>query len=408
MIYKEAKLGDYIDILSGFAFKTKDFVAKGVPIIKIKNISPPSVTLDDLTYVSYEIAEKQKKFILSYDDVLIAMTGSHINQWASVVGRVARVKYNDKTLLNQRVGKITIKENVEADINYIYYFLSQDEIKIKLAAKAGGAANQANISPTHIKELNFPCPNYDTQKKIANILKSYDDLIENSQKQIKLLEEAAQRLYKEWFVDLHFPGYENVKIVDGVPEGWLTTTVDSFIKLQSGYAFKSNSFDNTGKYKIVTIKNVQDGAFDEENVNRIIEIPSKMPPHCKLNEGDTLLSLTGNVGRICTVIGDNYLLNQRVAKIVSDYPCYAYYLFRSKKMFHDMNNLANGAAQQNLSPIRTGQMQILKPSDDILLMFEEMAKSLMYKKILLNKSIVTAKQARDRLLPKLMSGEIEV
>lgn len=145
MIYREAKLGDYIDILSGFAFKTKDFVEKGVPIIKIKNISPPSVTLEELSYVSNEVAEKQKKFVLSYGDVLIAMTGSHINQWASVVGRVARVKYNDKTLLNQRVGKITIKDDAEADINYIYYFLSQDEIKIKLAAKAGGAANHNAI-----------------------------------------------------------------------------------------------------------------------------------------------------------------------------------------------------------------------------------------------------------------------
>ena len=150
MNYKEELLGDYINILSGFAFKTKDFVDKGIPIIKIKNISPPCVTLDDLTYVSNEVAEKQKKFILSYDDVLIAMTGSHINQWASVVGRVARVKYSDKTLLNQRVGKITIKDNAEADINYIYYYLSQDKVKIELAAKAGGAANQANISPVHI------------------------------------------------------------------------------------------------------------------------------------------------------------------------------------------------------------------------------------------------------------------
>ena len=287
-------------------------------------------------------------------------------------------------------------------VKYAFDILQRDCKKI-----SQGTA-QDNLSWKKLSTIKFPAPDIEIQDKIVSILSVYDDLIENNKKQIKLLEEAAQRLYKEWFVDFRFPGYENVKIVDGVPEGWLTTTVDSFIKLQSGYAFKSNSFDNTGKYKIVTIKNVQDGAFDEENVNRIIEIPSKMPPHCKLNEGDTLLSLTGNVGRICTVIGDNYLLNQRVAKIVSDYPCYAYYLFRSKKMFHDMNSLANGAAQQNLSPIRTGQMQILKPSDDILLMFEEMAKSLMYKKILLNKSIVTAKQARDRLLPKLMSGEIEV
>ena len=207
MIYEEKKLGDYIDIFSGFAFKTKDFVDIGIPIIKIKNICPPHVSLDDLTCVSEEVAEKQKKFILDYDDVLIAMTGSHINQWTSVVGRVARVKYTNKTLLNQRVGKIVVKDNTAADINFIYYYLSQDKVKIELASKAGGAANQANISPSHIKNLLFPCPTIGIQSKISNILRSYDDLIENNQKQIKLLEEAAQRLYKEWFVDLHFPGH---------------------------------------------------------------------------------------------------------------------------------------------------------------------------------------------------------
>lgn len=133
-----------------------------------------------------------------------------------------------------------------------------------------------------------------------------------------------------------------------------------------------------------------------------------MPPHCKLQEGDSLLSLTGNVGRVCTVIGDNYLLNQRVAKIVSEYPCFSYCLFRSDKMFHDMNNLANGAAQQNLSPIRTGQLRIIKPDDETILKFEQMVKPILNKKNILNRDILIAAQARNRLLPKLMNGEIEV
>lgn len=290
---------------------------------------------------------------------------------------------------------------------FLYYVLSQDSFFDFMMAGSNGTKMPRGDKKT-IPEFLIPDFDINEQIRISDILSAYDGLIENNQKQIKLLEEAAQRLYKERFVDLHFPGYEDVKIVDGLPEGWIYTTVDSFIKLQSGYAFKSNSFDNKGKFKIVTIKNVQDGKFDGNNVNRIVEIPAKMPSHCKLIEGDALLSLTGNVGRICTVIGSDYLLNQRVAKIESDYPCYAYYLFSSKKMFHDMNNLANGAAQQNLSPIRTGQMQILKPSKDILLRFEEMTKPLIDKKILLNKSMITTTEARDRLLPKLMSGEIEV
>ena len=334
----------------------------------------------------------------------------------TVIARITPCLQNGKRFYCQNIGTgfgsteylVFRPKNDSVDSKYLYYFMMTDFIKLSMINSMTGATGRQRVNNDVFNNIEVCFPDINIQRKIGEILSSYDNLIENNQKQIKLLEEAAQRLYKEWFVDLRFPGHEDVEIVDGLPEGWNYTTVHSFIKLQSGYAFKSKSFDNTGKFKIVTIKNVQDGKFDGNNVNRIVEIPTKMPSHCKLIEGDTLLSLTGNVGRICTVIGSDYLLNQRVAKIASDYPSYAYYLFSSKKMFHDMNNLANGAAQQNLSPIRTGQMQILKPSEDILLRFEEMTKPLIDKKILLNKSMITATQSRDRLLPKLMSGEIQV
>ena len=334
----------------------------------------------------------------------------------TVIARITPCLQNGKRFYCQNIGTgfgsteylVFRPKDDSVDSKYLYYFMMTDFIKLSMINSMTGATGRQRVNNDVFNNIEVCFPDINIQRKIGEILSSYDNLIENNQKQIKLLEEAAQRLYKEWFVDLCFPGHEDVEVVDGLPEGWNYTTVHSFIKLQSGYAFKSKSFDNTGKFKIVTIKNVQDGKFDGNNVNRIVEIPTKMPSHCKLIEGDTLLSLTGNVGRICTVIGSDYLLNQRVAKIASDYPSYAYYLFSSKKMFHDMNNLANGAAQQNLSPIRTGQMQILKPSEDILLRFEEMTKPLIEKKILLNKSMITATQSRDRLLPKLMSGEIQV
>lgn len=307
------------------------------------------------------------------------------------------------TVFESHLIRVRLLEDANPSFYYYYFRSALSPIKSIVSQCA-----QAGIRGSDLQELCVLYPPKKTQDRIASVLEQYDNLIENNQKQIKLLEEAVQRLYKEWFVDLHFPGYEDVKIVDGVPEGWTCTTLDSFIKIKSGYAFKSNSFDNNGKFKIVTIKNVQDGEFDGNKVNRIVEIPANMPDHCNLVEGDILLSLTGNVGRICTVIGSDYLLNQRVAKISSEYPCYTYCLFSSEKMFHDMNNLANGAAQQNLSPIRTGQLQVLKPNEEFLIMFEEMTKPLMHKKILLNKAIIAATQARDRLLPKLMSGEIEV
>lgn len=228
MSYPLEKLLSHIEILSGYAFKSKDFRDTGVPVIKIKNVTPPFVTLEDLSFVSKEIAQAQSKFQLKYGDVLIALTGSHINQMASVVGRVARVKYHVPSLLNQRVGKIIAIDPDDIDIDYVYYFLSQNEIKIKLASKAGGAANQANISPSDVKNLEIPFPDIALQRRIASVLLAYDNLIENNQKQIELLEDATQRLYKEWFVDLRFPGYEDTPIVDGVPEGWEKGTIISF------------------------------------------------------------------------------------------------------------------------------------------------------------------------------------
>lgn len=256
--------------------------------------------------------------------------------------------------------------------------------------------------------IEVPIPPLSTQHCIANILSRYDSLIENYQKQIKLLEEAAQRLYKEWFVDLHFPGHENTNIVDGVPEGWEKKPVKTIIELQSGYAFKSSAFMEDGIYKIVTIKNVKDGAFDGENVSKIASIPEKMPKHCILEDGDILLSLTGNVGRVCIVNGKNYLLNQRVAKLKSAYKAYTYCLFRSRDMFIEVNNLANGAAQQNVSPIRIGEMKILIPEKKWLDDFERTVSNYILGIITLQSQIRFLTEARDRLLPKLMSGEIAV
>ena len=398
MSYKKEKLGDYIDILSGFAFSTKDFVEKGVPIIKIKNINPPSVTLDDLTYVSNEIAEKQKKFILSYDDVLIAMTGSHINQWASVVGRVARVKYNDKTLLNQRVGKIIVKENAEVDINYIYYFLSQDTVKIELAAKAGGAANQANISPTHIKELVFPCPNFDTQKKIANILESYDDLIENNQKQIKLLEEAAQRLYKEWFVDLRFPGHEDVAIIDGVPEGWRIGTIDEVVEYHDKKRKPLSSMQRVnfkGKYRYYGAAGILD----------YVEKYIFDGTYLLLGEDGSVITTAGNP--VLQYVTGKFWVNNHAHVLTGKGVFTTEFLYM---MFKKMGiaDVVTGVAQPKISQARLSSKKIIIPVDNIVIQFQNRTKAFFDKILILEKQIELSKQARDRLLSKLMSGEIEV
>lgn len=288
---------------------------------------------------------------------------------------------------------------------FVYYLMKNNETRF-IGSQKGAAI--PHVTPALLYDVDAFLPPLEIQQKIAGILSAYDDLIENNRKQIKLLEETAQKLYKEWFVKLNFPGHENVKIVDGVPEGWSFERIDNFIELLNGFAFKSDSFDNEGKYKIITIKNVQDGAFDSFNVNRVKDVPSKMPDWCNLEIGDILLSLTGNVGRVCLVTSENCLLNQRVAKLKSEYPAYTYTLFRSKDMFIMMNNLANGAAQQNLSPIRTGEQKILKPTQEVISAFENLVSPYIKKELSLFIQIQLLQSARDKLLPRLMNGDINV
>ena len=302
---------------------------------------------------------------------------------------------------------LVFRANDNIDSTFLYYVLSDDSFFDHMMSSANGT-KMPRGNRKLIPSFEIPLPPLSTQHRIASILSRYDSLIENYQKQIKLLEEAAQRLYKEWFIDLRFPGHENTMIVDGVPEGWEKKPVKTIIELQSGYAFKSSAFMDDGIYKIVTIKNVKDGAFDGENVSKIASIPEKMPKHCILENGDILLSLTGNVGRVCIVNGKNYLLNQRVAKLKSAYKAYTYCLFRSRDMFIEVNNLANGAAQQNVSPIRIGEMKILIPEKKWLDDFERTVSNYILGIITLQSQIRFLTEVRDRLLPKLMSGEIAV
>ena len=419
MRYFQKELGDYIDILSGFAFKTKDFSESGIPIIKIKNIDPPSVTLENLTFVSKNVAEKQKRFVLQYDDVLIAMTGSHINQWASVVGRVARVKYHEKTLLNQRVGKVVVKENAEADLNFIYYFLSQDRVKIELAAKAGGAANQANISPAQIKALMFPCPPLAVQKRIASILSAYDELIENNKKQIKLLEEAAQRLYKEWFIDLHFPGHESTQIIDGLPTGWMANSLDKIgCRLESGSRPKGgidssikNGVPSIGAENVIGL-----GEYNYSSEKLISHEFYRMQKRGKLQDRDILIYKDGAyIGRT-SLFQDGFpyytaSVNEHVFLLHMQDEALQYYVFFTlyqKEYFDKMQKLNTNAAQPGINSKSLLSLQLIIPTEDLIKKFNSFVTPVMqsiFSKAKQNKEL---QQARERLLPKLMSGEIEV
>ena len=372
----------------------------GAIFLGISNFSNGRLDLSDIRFISENDLPRWTKRVTPQASDIVFSYEATLNLYAVIPDGF-------RGCLGRRMALIRVDEE-KAYYKFLYYYFYSDAWRVVIQENTVLGATVDRIPLVKFPDFLIDLPPLVTQHRIADILSAYDKLIENNQKQIKLLEEATQRLYKEWFVDLRFPGYEDVKIVDGVPEGWKKDTIDSRIELLSGYAFKSSEFNDEGKYKIITIKNVKDGQFDGDNVNCMINIPEKMPEHCKLVDGDILLSLTGNVGRVCIVHGENFLLNQRIAKLRSNNMAYTYCLFRSKDMFDNMNNLTNGVAQQNLSPIRTGKINIVFPTDALIQMFEKTVNPMLNKITVLNKSILSLSQARDRLLPKLMNGEIEV
>jgi type I restriction enzyme S subunit len=316
-------------------------------------------------------------------------------------------------LVNQRVG-IVRPDKSRCDPRFVYCALSQDFYETKLYG-LGLGAGQPNVSAKQIGELEIPFPPLPIQQCIAGILSAYDELIENSQRRIKILEAMARALYREWFVHFRFPGFENHPRVASplgeIPQGWEVCTLGDFVQLKSGFAFKSGTFTPEGEHRLVTIKNVQDGSFIPESDSRMSELPPKMPSYCVLEDGDILLSLTGNVGRVCLVYDGPFLLNQRVSKLVPvdafDWAM-TYCMFREPEMRVKLEQLSNGVAQQNLSPVLASKMDFVQPPQELRQDFATLAEPIVRRIVQLYSTTQNLRRTRDLLLPRLLSGQIDV
>ena len=364
--WKKVRLGEIATFSNGINFGKESYSA-GVKLISVSDFGDRYFPdYDSLVEIDEKVL-RESDYLKDGDIVFVRSNGNK-----ELVGRCMMIKNPQYPVTYSGFCiRARLNDLEKFDTKFFLYNFKSRKFRQSIANLSKGT-NIQNLNQQILSNYEIDLPPLSTQQKIAGVLSAYDDLIENNRRQIKLLEEAAQKLYKEWFVKLNFPGHENAKIVDGVPDGWKYKSLNSLVDFQNGYAFKSDSFDETGEYRLITIKNVKDGAFDYLNVNKIKVIPSGMQDWCKLEIGDSLVSLTGNVGRVCLVTAENCLLNQRVAKIACTFPSYAYVLFRSKDMFNIMNKLAKGAAQQNLSPIQLGEEKILMPENQLIKRFDQL------------------------------------
>ena len=373
-------------------------------LIRSQNVLDFSLSRDGLAYINEEQAQKLDNVSIQKNDVLLNITGDSVARVCLAPNWVLPAR------VNQHVSIIRGKANMIHN-HYLLYYLQYKKSYL-LSLSQGGATRNA-LTKKMIEDIEIPLPSISYQEKVISILSSLDDKIELNRRINDNLEQQAQALFKSWFVD--FEPFKDGEFVNSefgmIPKGWRTGVFSDIIEILSGFAFKSNTFEFEGKYKLVTIKAVQDGYLELNGADGINDVPVKVPRHCFLKKKDILLSLTGNVGRCCLVNSDNLLLNQRVAKIepkkIADW-AYTYILFRLSDTKTYLETISRGTAQANLSPIETANMPTLIPTREVMDAFSVCATPLVNYSMVLTIEAEKLAQQRDTLLPKLMSGELKI
>lgn len=399
MKWEKVKLGSVTDSCLGKMLNQNKNKGDYQPYLANVNVRWGEFDLEDLPLMKFEESE-QERYELKYGDLVICEGGEP--------GRCAIWK---EQIPNMKIQKALHRVRVHDCLDYRYLFYW-----FLLAGKTGEldqyftGATIKHMPGQKLKEVVIDKPPLEIQHRIADILSAYDDLIENNQKQIKLLEEATQRLYKEWFVDLHFPGYENTKIVDGVPEGW------NWCKLEDAIQFDPKVTLTKERMKQFVPMPALSTASMVLDESQFTETTSNSGS--KFQNGDTLLARitpcleNGKTAYVSGLksdegaVGSTEYIVMRAKTINS----YMVYLLARTDDFRQsaINSMSGSDGRQRVKSDKLKMLDYLHPTSELVEKFENVEEPIFEKIYRLSKQMQRAKQARDLLLPKLMSGEVEV
>lgn len=356
-------------------------VDAGIPFITISDIdSSNRLNLDVKQFVPEEYYNNLKDIRKAQrNDILYSVVGSF--------GIPVIIKGNDKFAFQRHIA-ILRPDSTKVIPDYLFYIMKTYNFYMQADSVAIGAA-QRTISLTALRNMTVELPSMDVQKKIATVLSRYDSLIENYQKQIKLLEEAAQRLYKEWFVNLRFPGHENTKIVDGVPEGWEKKKLGSIAPILTGKK-DANYGTPDGNYPFFTCS----------------QEPIKAPSYSF--DAEAVL-LAGNGDFNVKLYRGKFEAYQRTYVLIPSNADLLYVLYNS--VAKNMVKLANGASGSTIKFLTKRMIEnidVLVPTNTILNEYNSLRRKIQQDLENIKSQLRLLTESRDRLLPKLLSGEIEV
>lgn len=396
------KLGDVVETQKGFAFKSAWYSLIGRPIIKVSDFTNDSVDITKLAFIPEEIAAKYLRYELFEDDVIIQTVGSWPSNPASVVGKCIRIsKKASGALLNQNAVKLTPKTYL--DKKFLFYLLREDTFKTYIIGTAQGAASQAAITLDSIRAFEFILPPLPIQHRIASILSAYDDLIENNTRRIAILEEMARRIYEEWFVHFRFLGHENFKMVNSelgkIPEGWKITTLGQAII----------NHDRKRKPLSQMQRSEFQGAYPYYGAAKILD-------HVKEYLFDGRYVLMAEDGSVITTDGfpvlqmanGRFWVNNHTHILEGTNQASTEFIYLRLSNL-PISGYITGAAQPKITQENMNRIQIILPPDNKLMgEFTQLAKPFFDLINVLERKNKSLRTTRDFLLPKLISGEIDV
>lgn len=405
MNWEKVKLGDISANIQTGPFGSQlhqyDYSETGTPVVMPKDLIDGKISEQSIARVSQDHVQRLNRHIIQTGDILYSRRGD--------VGRCAFATEHEKGWLCG-TGCLRVTTDVTiADSKFVFYQLQQPEV-VGWVEKHAVGATMLNLNTTILSNIPLLLPPIETQRQIADILSAYDDLIENNRKQIKLLEEAAQRLYKEWFVDLRFPGHEHTKIVDGVPEGWESCILDDVIEFDPKVRLDKDRVKQCVPMSALSTSSM---VLD---MNEISETTSNSGS--KFQNGDTLLARitpcleNGKTAFVHGIesdegaVGSTEYIVMRSKQLNS----YMVYLLSRTNGFRQsaINSMSGSDGRQRVKADKLKSLVYLRPPIGLVHSFEQKVAPVFGMVFTLNKQVFAATQARDRLVPKLMSGKVEV
>lgn len=412
MEWKEVKLGDYCDAQNGFAFNSNSFIEDGkYNVIKIKELKDGGILFTPDT-AKVDDSVKIEKYKIYKDDVLFALTGDPVGRPnpLSRVGRVSRYNNTLPAVLNQRVCKLLFSN--EIDPKFVYYYFRQDNVFYTLASCAKGSASQANISTKDILNTNIRIPqNIEDQKRIADILSSLDAKIENNNKINAKLEEMAQAIFKSWFID--FEPFKDGKFVESelgmIPEGWKVVTLGSQCVCLLGGTPSRNKEEYWGG----NINWINSGEINKFRIltpsEKITSLGLSKSATKLLPAKTTVLAITGaTLGQVSLLEIDSCANQSVIGVLQNELMPYEFVYPLINEAITELVTHQTGGAQQHINKDNVESLKIILPNIDIINSYKTVVAPIYSKIANLCFENLNLEKTRDTLLPKLMSGEIEL